>query len=105
MDDTLQELTNDKKHVVWIFFIQLFTFCFTKQMFADVLWRNNSTLSLKKNQNKTKRKNQGLLPHLIKKRDSCPFTTSPDSQSDSDSCSDIRLSALVDNITFSFNVQ
>lgn len=59
---------------------------------------------LKKTKTKPK-KNQGLLPHLIKKRDSCSFTTSPDSQSDSDSCSDIRLSALVDNITFSFNVQ
>lgn len=52
-----------------------------------------------------KQKHGGLLPHLTKKRDSCPFTTSPDSQSDSDSCCDIRLSALVDNITISINVQ
>lgn len=54
-----------------------------------------------------KKKNRGRRPSpaLIKKRDSCPFTTSPDFQSDSDSWSDIRLSALVDDITISINVQ
>lgn len=44
-------------------------------------------------------------PCLIKKGDSCPIPTSPDSQSDLFPVLDIRLSALVDNITISINVQ
>lgn len=104
-EDTLQNQQTTRRTRKFEFFYSAFYFLLLRNKCLQMFYEETTAPFLWKIKNQNKTTKQGLLPRLTKKRDSCPFTTSPDSQSDSDSCCDIRLSALVDDITISINVQ